>query len=100
MPAPWVHTSDSRLNRSGWFSPAALAQPHGLAQQVRGWLHEAQLSGWADALDLIATFDVLREQPQVSVPVDVICAELDQVATPEHMTKICAALPLGPLGPA
>ncbi len=109
-PYPAFHTAAMNMRASGrvdpepalprWFSPAALAQPHGLAQQVRGWLQEALLSGWADALDLIATFDVHRELPQVSVPVDVICAELDQVTTPELMTKICAALPLGPLGPA
>jgi 3-oxoadipate enol-lactonase len=104
-PYPPFHTAAMNMRASGrvdpepslqrWFSPAALAQPHGLAQQVRGWLQEAPLSGWADALDLIATFDVLRGLPRVSVPVDVICAELDQVATPDHMSKICAALPHG-----
>jgi 3-oxoadipate enol-lactonase len=78
-----------------WLSPAALAEPHGFVEQVRSWLEEAQVSSWAAALDLIAGFDVLDELPQVSVPVDVVCAELDQVATPGHMTEICAALPLG-----
>jgi pimeloyl-ACP methyl ester carboxylesterase len=78
-----------------WFSPAALAEPHGFVEQVRSWLEEAQVSSWAAALDLIAGFDVLDDLPQVSVPVDVVCAELDQIATPGHMTEICAALPLG-----
>lgn len=78
-----------------WFSPSALAEPHGLVEQVRDWLEEAPLLAWASALDLIASFDVLDELPQVSVPVDVVCAEFDQVATPEHMAEICAALPLG-----
>ena len=78
-----------------WFSPSALAGPHGLAEQVRGWLREAPVASWAGALDLLAEFDVLSDLPQVSVPVDVVCAELDQVATPEHMSKISAALPLG-----
>jgi len=78
-----------------WFSPSALAQPDGLVEQVRDWLREAPVAGWAAALDLLAGFDVLGDLPQVSVPVDVVCAELDQVATLEHMTEISAALPLG-----
>jgi 3-oxoadipate enol-lactonase len=104
-PYPAFHTVATNMRASGrvdpesalqrWFSPATLAQTHGLTQQVRGWLQEASLSGSADALDLIATFDILRELPRVSVPVDVICAEFDQVAPPEHMTEICTALPLG-----
>jgi 3-oxoadipate enol-lactonase/4-carboxymuconolactone decarboxylase len=78
-----------------WFSPAALAQPHGFVEQVRTWLQEAPLPAWAAALDLIADFDVLDDLPQVAVPVDVVCAELDQVSTPDHMTEIYEALPFG-----
>jgi 3-oxoadipate enol-lactonase len=84
---------DAALRR--WFSPTALAQPSGFPEQVRGWLQQAPVDGWAAALDLIARFDVLSDLAQVSVPVDVICAELDQVATPDHMREICEALPLG-----
>lgn len=84
---------DGALRR--WFSATALAQPHGFPEQVRSWLQQASPTGWAAALDLIAGFDVLTDLPQLSVPVDVICAELDQVATPDHMSEICGALPLG-----
>jgi 3-oxoadipate enol-lactonase len=84
---------DAALRR--WFSPTALAQPHGILEQVRGWLRQAPLAGWAAALDLLAGFDVLTGLSEVSVPVDVICAELDQVATADHMIEICTALPLG-----
>ncbi len=86
---------DPETTLQRWLSPAALAQPHGIAEQVRGWLREASASGWAAALELIAGFDVLDDLPRVSVPVDVICAEFDQVATPEHMAEIHARLPLG-----
>lgn len=78
-----------------WFSPTALEEPPGFVRQVRSWLQEAHVSGWAAALDLIAGFDVLDDLPRVSVRTDVVCAELDQVATPDHMTEICAALPFG-----
>ncbi len=104
-PFPAFHQAAANMRATGsvdpepalqrWFSPAALAQLHGLVEQVRSWLHEAQVAGWAAALDLIAGFDVLDDLPQVSVPVDVVCAEHDQVATRDHMTEICDALPLG-----
>jgi pimeloyl-ACP methyl ester carboxylesterase len=58
-------------------------------------LQQAPLAGWAAALDLIAGFDVLADLSRVSGPVDVICAELDQAATADHMIEICAVLPLG-----
>jgi 3-oxoadipate enol-lactonase len=84
---------DTALRR--WFSPEALAQPHRVVEQVRGWLQEAPLAGWAGALDLISGFDVLNDLPQVAVPGDVICAEFDQVATSDHMIELCAALAHG-----
>jgi 3-oxoadipate enol-lactonase len=104
-PFPAFHEAAENMRATGrvdpepalrrWFSPAALARPHGLVEQVRGWLRDAPLPRWAAALDLIAGFDVLDDLAQVSVPVDVVRAELDQVATPEHMAEIRAALPLG-----
>jgi pimeloyl-ACP methyl ester carboxylesterase len=77
-PFPAFHQAAANMRATGsvdpepalqrWFSPAALAQLHGLVEQVRSWLHEAQVAGWAAALDLIAGFDVLDDLPQVSVP--------------------------------
>ena len=103
FPAFWQAAADMRATGrvdperalQRWLSPAALADPPGFVEQIRSWLQEAQASSWAAALELIAGFDVLDDLPQVSVPVDVVCAELDQVATPGHMTEMCAALPLG-----
>ncbi|MDT7649271.1 MAG: 3-oxoadipate enol-lactonase [Pseudonocardiales bacterium] len=104
-PFPAFHEAVANMRATGrvdpepalhrWFSPAALAQPHGFVEQVRTWLQEAPLPAWAAALDLIADFDVLDDLPQVAVPVDVVCAELDQVSTPDHMTEIYEALPFG-----
>ncbi len=104
-PFPAFHEATAAMRATGridpepalqrWFSPAARAHPYPIVDQVRTWLQEASLAGWAAALDLIADFDVLDDLPQISIPVDVICAEFDQVATPEHMTEICNALPVG-----
>ena len=42
-------------------------------------------------------FDVLSELPKVTVPVDVVAAEHDNVAVPDHMARIADALPHGRL---
>ena len=104
-PFPPFHTTAVSLRTTGrpdpettvqrWLSPTALEQRHGIADQVRGWLHEASLPSWAAALELIAGFDVLDQLAQIPIPVDVICAEFDQVASPEHMAEMHARLPLG-----
>ena len=60
---------------------------------MRAWLHAADRSRWADALDMIATFAALTQLPRVAVATDVVAAEHDGVAVPEHMAQIADALP-------
>lgn len=76
-----------------WLSPAALARRNGVADTVRTWLATAPAAGWAAAMDMVATFDVRAELSRIHVPVDVVAAEDDAVATPEHMTEMADALP-------
>jgi pimeloyl-ACP methyl ester carboxylesterase len=56
-------------------------------------LQDANVQRWAEALEMISTFDDLGDLARVGVPADVVAAELDAVATPEHMAEIAAALP-------
>ena len=86
-------TADVDASLSRWFTPAELAGPTGIAVTVRNLLHAADPLRWADALDMIATFDVLAELPRVTAPSDVVAAEHDGVGAPEHMARIAAALP-------
>ncbi|GAA4868835.1 alpha/beta fold hydrolase [Actinomycetospora straminea] len=76
-----------------WFTPEERAEVDGVAATVRAWLAAADHARWAEALDGIATFDGLADLATVTVPVDVVAAELDAVATPPHMAEIAAALP-------
>jgi 3-oxoadipate enol-lactonase len=76
-----------------WFTPEERAEPAGSAATVRGWLQDANVQRWAEALEMISTFDDLGDLARVGVPADVVAAELDAVATPEHMAEIAAALP-------
>lgn len=80
-----------------WFTDAERAEPGGVAATVRRALHTADPERWAGALDQIAAFDDLAELGRVTVPADVVAAELDAVSPPEHMTLIADALPAGVL---
>lgn len=85
--------ADLEATLSRWFTPAELAVTTGLAATVRGWLREADPARWADALEMIAGFDVLARLPEISVPVDLVAAEHDVVSMPEHMLEMAEALP-------
>lgn len=76
-----------------WFTPEERAEPDGAAARVRGWLRAADVARWAEALAMISTFDDLLDLAGCAVPADVVVAELDAVATPDHMAAIAAALP-------
>jgi pimeloyl-ACP methyl ester carboxylesterase len=80
-----------------WFTDAERAEPEGVAAIVRRSLHAADPERWAEALDQIAAFDDLAELGRVTVPADVVAAELDGVSPPEHMTLIADAVPSGVL---
>jgi 3-oxoadipate enol-lactonase len=76
-----------------WFTPEERAEPAGAAATVRAWLRDADRERWAEALDMIATFDGLADLAAVAAPADVVVAELDAVATPAHMAEIARTLP-------
>jgi 3-oxoadipate enol-lactonase len=80
-----------------WFTDAERAEPEGVAATVRRALHAADPERWAEALDQIAALDDLAELGRVTVPADVLAAELDAVSPPEHMGLIADALPAGVL---
>jgi len=86
-------TADVEASVARWFSPGELAADAEPAATVRAWLHAADRSRWADALDMIATFDALAQLPGIAVATDVVAAEHDGVAVPEHMARIAEALP-------
>jgi 3-oxoadipate enol-lactonase len=86
-------TADVEASLARWFTPEELAVPDGLAATVRTWLHHADPRRWADALDMISTFDVLARLPRLGIPVDVVAAEHDGVAVPQHMAAIADAIP-------
>ena len=46
---------------------------------------------------MIATFDALAQLPRIAVATDVVAAEHDGVAVPEHMARIADALPTASL---
>ena len=76
-----------------WFTPEERAEPDSVAATVRGWLRAADHERWAEALDSISTFDDLADLAGITARTDVVAAELDAVATPQHMAEIAAALP-------
>jgi 3-oxoadipate enol-lactonase len=86
-------TADVEASLARWFDPDELAVPDGLAATVRAWLHHADRQRWADALTMISTFDVLAQLPRLGITVDVIAAERDGVAVPQHMAEIADAVP-------
>lgn len=76
-----------------WFSPDELAQPDPLVATVTRLLGRANLDCWAVALDQIAGFDALARLRALNLPVDLLAADRDPVATVAHMAQIAAALP-------
>ncbi len=86
-------TADKEASVARWFSRDELAEPDSVAVAVRAWLRGADPHRWAEALEMISTFDVLDRLHRVSAPTDVVAAELDGVAVPDHMAQIADALP-------
>ncbi|WP_433782669.1 alpha/beta fold hydrolase [Actinomycetospora sp. CA-101289] len=86
-------TADVEASLSRWFTPEELAEPGGVAATVRSWLRSADPARWADALQMISSFDVLSQLSGIAVPTDVVAAENDGVAVPQHMAEIAEAVP-------
>jgi pimeloyl-ACP methyl ester carboxylesterase len=86
-------TVDREALLGRWFAPEERAEPDGAAATVRRWLGAADVQRWAEALEMISVFDDLADLAGVGVPADVVAAEWDAVATPEHMAEIGSTLP-------
>jgi 3-oxoadipate enol-lactonase len=86
-------TADKEASVARWFSRDELAEPDSVAVAVRAWLRGADPHRWAEALELISTFDVLDRLHRVGAPTDVVAAEFDGVAVPGHMAQIADTLP-------
>ena len=78
-----------------WFGPDVVAEGGWPVTYARECLRTIPLPTWTTAFRTIAVFDVLDRLEQVAAPTRVIAAELDPVATPEHMRAIAARLPAG-----
>jgi len=85
-------TADQEAGLARWFTPDELATPGTIVDAVRAWLRDADPRRWADALEMISTFDVLDRLHRITVPTDVVAAEHDGVAVPAHMAEMAAAL--------
>jgi len=86
-------TVDREALLGRWFTQEERAEQDGAAATVRQWLRAADVDRWAEAVEMISTFDDLAHLATVTVPVDVVAAELDAVATPQHMAELAGALP-------
>ncbi|WP_125911569.1 MULTISPECIES: hypothetical protein [Pseudonocardia] len=86
-------TADRTASLARWFTPAEIAGSDPLVGAVRRRLLDADAAGWAAALEMVADFDVLGELASLRMPVDVIAAEHDGVAVPEHMARMAQAVP-------
>lgn len=75
-----------------WFGPEAVADDGWPVQYARTCLRTIPLATWTAALRAIAAFDVLDRLRQISVPTQVVAAELDSVGRPEHMREIATRI--------
>ena len=90
-------TADKEASLARWFTPDELAATESIVDAVRAWLHDADPQRWAEALEMIAAFDVLDRLHRVTVPTDLVAAEHDGVAVPGHMTEMAGALAVASL---
>lgn len=82
---------DAALAR--WFTPAELAAGGVTVEHARGCLAGADLGSWANALALIATFDVSDGASRIACPTLALSAELDAVSPPSAMAELAARIP-------
>ncbi len=76
-----------------WFSPTALVEDTPAVAYARDRLASIDSSVWSACMRLIAGFDVIDRLGEVSAPTRVLAAELDSVASPDHMEEIAAQIP-------
>ncbi|MFF4935070.1 alpha/beta fold hydrolase [Streptomyces griseofuscus] len=104
-PYPAFHEAARLLEKDGpgastsavsrWFPREAIAANVPPVRYAATCVRAASPAVWAPILRTIADFDVLVELPSLDTPAMVVAAEHDEVATPEAMAQIAAALPRG-----
>jgi pimeloyl-ACP methyl ester carboxylesterase len=82
---------DASLHR--WFTPDQLAADSPVIGYVRRRLGMAPKGPWAASLDAIAHYDRSSAVGNITAPVALFAAGLDQVATPAVMAELAGALP-------
>ena len=82
---------DAALGR--WFTVAELRGNGPVVRYARCCLQQADRWSWAAALEAIACYDRSDRVADISVPVTLIAAELDQVSTPAAMSALAGRLP-------
>jgi 3-oxoadipate enol-lactonase len=78
-----------------WFPPEAITADEPAVRYARSCVTEANPVVWASVLRMIAAFDCLEELRRLPVPVSVVGAEHDRVASPGAMRDMADALPHG-----
>ena len=78
---------------SRWFTPAELDADGAAVRYVRRCLSDVDPELWADDLDAIAVYDRSAAVGALTMPVTLIAAELDHVATVSAMTALAGRLP-------
>ena len=82
---------DAVLRR--WFRPDELVETDPLVQYARTCVLDADRDAWAACLEAIASFDRSRLTKSLHIPVHLVTAELDQVATVAAMSAMAHRLP-------
>jgi 3-oxoadipate enol-lactonase len=82
---------ESSLGR--WFSAEDLRSGSGVVERARSDLRTASAADWARALDAIARYDSSRRTPSLAMPVTLVAAGHDSVATPSAMKDLAGRLP-------
>ena len=84
---------DQESTLSRWFTPDEVAAGGPVVTYARGCIRSADRVGWASCLDAIAGYDRSDMLGELSMPVGLIAAELDQVSDPVTMAAMAGQMP-------
>jgi pimeloyl-ACP methyl ester carboxylesterase len=84
---------DIEATLTRWLSPAEVGVGGAVVDEIRRELASASLDDWAAALDAIARYDSTARTPTLAMPVNLIAAGADAVATPDSMRALQDRVP-------
>jgi 3-oxoadipate enol-lactonase len=76
-----------------WFRADELAEDGPVVTYARDCLINVDRQAWARSLDAIATFDEASSVSRLTLPVQLVAAELDRVSTVEAMRDMAGRIP-------